>query len=103
MSSFFEIKIISATYLVNMDYLTNQDPYVWCCFNGKEYYTSVKNYAGLQATWNETFKLEYNDEESSELVLFSYDKDVLGSDLIGKTNVIELHKYPEGNTVEIFK
>jgi hypothetical protein len=47
--------------------------------------------------------LEFKDDDNTDLKLFSFDKDTLSSDLIGKTNAISLRKYPEGHTTEVLK
>ena len=97
-----ELKIISATFLVDLDTFKDQDPYIWFKFAGTEYQTSVKNDAGKAAEWNETFKLQY-EGESAELQLFAYDKDMIGSDFIGSSELIQLNKYPDGYTTEAVK
>ena len=63
----------------------------------------MKDEAGLKAEWNETFKLSFIEDDSTDIQLFSYDEDMMSSDLIGKTQVFKLNKYPEGYTTEVLK
>ena len=85
-----EITIISATYLINLDIGKAQDPYVWFNFNGVDHQTTVKDEAGLAAEWNEKFNIQFNKGDKSDLHFMSFDKDMLSSDLIGKSDVIKL-------------
>ena len=45
----------------------------------------MKDEAGLEAEWNETFKLSFKENDETEIQLISYDQDMMSSDLIGKS------------------
>ena len=92
-----EITIIKAEYLVNLDIGKKQDPYVWFNFNGHNYESSIKYKAGKHAEWNESFKIQYTNGEKHEIKFMSFDKDLLSSDLIGKSKVLNLDDYKTGH------
>lgn len=53
--SLLRVVIKSATFLKDMDTFGKQDPYISFKYDGKDLKTDVKDDAGLNAEWNETF------------------------------------------------
>ena len=77
-----------ASFLKDADLIGKQDPYIQFAYNGKKVQTEVKDGAGLNAEWNEKFRLTQVHEQvlsGKRLVLEAYDKDVLSSDFLGAT------------------
>lgn len=83
--------IVSATFLKDADMIGKQDPYIKFKYNGKDVQTDVKDDAGKAAEWNEKFCLTQvadQVESGKRLILEAYDKDLMSSDLLGKTKGI---------------
>lgn len=55
---FIDIQIISGHFLHNFSTLSNMDSYVALEYNGRMFKTSVAKNAGINATWNERFRLK---------------------------------------------
>ena len=102
--------IVSATFLKDADMIGKQDPYIKFKYNGKDVQTDVKDDAGKAAEWNEKFCLTQvadQVESGKRLVLEAYDKDLMSSDLLGKTKGISYVSLVENeelknHTVQLF-
>jgi Ca2+-dependent lipid-binding protein len=89
--SMLRVVIKSATFLRDADMVGKQDPYITFKYKDKELRTSVKDGAGKQATWDETFQLPSIKHESvHQLVFKAFDKDMASSDLLGTTEPVDL-------------
>jgi hypothetical protein len=71
--------------LKDADIFGNQDPFIEWKFNDKTMQTTVKDDAGKEATWDETFVLENVFEavlNGEELVMTAWDEDNVQNDLL---------------------
>ncbi|KAJ3226283.1 hypothetical protein HDU81_007379 [Chytriomyces hyalinus] len=92
------VKIVKANDLNKKDLITQNDVYIdiWADggFFGKQHTTRV---GGSDPVFNQTFKFDYNDHE---LHLDVRDKDLVGSDGIGKATIkLDDAEFPVGKTV----
>jgi Ca2+-dependent lipid-binding protein len=55
---FIDVIIISGHFLHNHSTFSNMDPYIAFEHNGRIFKTTVKKKAGVNATWNERFRLK---------------------------------------------
>jgi len=95
--------IVSATFLKDADLIGKQDPYIKFKYNGKDVQTDVKDGAGKAAEWNEKFCLtQVMDQVTSgkRLILEAYDKDLVTSDLLGKTKGISYVSLVENDEIK---
>ena len=52
------LEVIRCTLKKSMDFFSKNDPYIVIHFHGKDYRTTTKDDAGMEAEWNETFQIE---------------------------------------------
>ena len=62
------------------------DPFVLISSNGVDYKTKVKDDAGKNPVWNETFEVPIGSMMDS-LEIFCYDEDLTNNKLIGETSI----------------
>jgi len=85
------LTIVSGTWLADADLFGKQDPYVQWTFGKSIVKTTVKDEAGKEATWDEKFTLNNIKGQilnGEELVLNSYDEDLLIHDFLGGSRPI---------------
>ena len=91
-----------ASFLKDADLIGKQDPYIEFSYNGKKVQTEVKDGAGLNAEWNEKFRLTKVQEQvlsGKRLILEAYDKDLVTSDFLGKTKGLSFVSLVENEDV----
>ena len=69
-----------------------QDPYIKFMYQNQALQTDVKDDAGKSARWDETFELPNimsQIRDGNDIVFEAFDKDLAGSDSLGKTDPIE--------------
>lgn len=72
-------------------------------YNGKKVKTEVKDGAGLNAEWNEKFRLTQVQDQvisGKRLVLEAYDKDLVTSDFLGATKGLSFVTLVESEDVK---
>ena len=86
---FCDVEIISGHFLHNHSTFSNMDPFVAFEHNDRAYKTTVKEGAGLNATWHERFRLRPLTG-SNELLLQCFAKKLITNTFIGETGVLNL-------------
>ena len=85
------LTIIEGTWFKDADLFGKQDPYVQWMYGKEKMQSSVKDEAGKEAKWEEKFVLENIREQilnGEEMVLNTYDEDVVFHDFLGGTRPI---------------
>ena len=95
--NFADINIISGHFLHNTAIFTDQSPYIAFEYNEKMFNTTVKSNAGLNATWNERFRLKPL-KKPNELFFQAFGKKLITDDFIGETNRLKLSDLGLGMT-----
>ena len=75
--SMLRIVVKSAVFLRDADLIGKQDPYITFNYEDKTLKTDVKDGAGLNATWNETFQLPNIKNQAAKggnIIFEAYDK-----------------------------
>ena len=96
------LNIQKASFLKDADLIGKQDPYMQFSYNGRKVQTEVKDGAGLNAEWNEKFRLTKVQEQvlsGKRLILEAYDKDLVTSDFLGKTKGLSFVSLVENEDV----
>jgi len=94
--SVLRLIIKEASFLKDSDFFGKQDPYIKFVYNGTELQTDVKDDAGKQAKWDETFGLSgiSTQVKNKGIVIFqAFDKDIASSDFLGCTKPFKLEEH----------
>ena len=86
-----DLVIVSAQFLTDHGRLTKQDPYIAFEYNGTMFKTTVKKRAGLNASWNERFRLKPL-RQPNELFLQAFASNLITDDFIGETGMVKLNE-----------
>jgi Ca2+-dependent lipid-binding protein len=103
--SMLRIVVKSAVFLRDADLIGKQDPYITFKYEDKTLKTDVKDGAGLNATWNETFQLPNIKNQAAKggnIIFEAYDKDLVSSDLLGVCDPLDFEDYVEDDRVHEF-
>ena len=95
--------IKEAQFKKDADMIGKQDPYILFEYQGQELTTDVKDDAGKQAKWDETFELPniYTQVRDHNTIVFkAFDKDIGSSDLLGATDPLEFLELCTDETVK---
>lgn len=90
--SFLRVIIKEAQFKKDADTFGKQDPFIKFTFQKHELQTDVKDDAGKNAKWDETFQLPNimaQIRDGGSLKFEAYDKDVAGSDLLGSADPLD--------------
>ena len=98
-----ELTIVSAKFLIDLEFFGHQDPYIEFKYGGEEFTTTVKEEAGKYAEFNEDFRLHKVKEFVwDKLTFMAKDADVKGFKLIGTSEPLHMYdvlcKLKEGTT-----
>ena len=88
---FADLVIVSGQFLTNHGTFTKQDPYIAFEYNGSMFKTTVKKRAGLNASWNERFRLKPL-RQPNELFLQAFASNLITDDFIGETGMVKLNE-----------
>ena len=86
---FIDMVIISGHFLHNHSTFSNMDPYVAFEHNNLMYKTTVKKDAGLNATWNERFRLKPL-REPNEIFLQVFANGLITDQFVGESGMLKL-------------
>jgi Ca2+-dependent lipid-binding protein len=81
------IQVISAQFMVDMGYLSKQDPYIKVNLGTHSESTTAKMRAGKSAIWDETLNFKVQERLEGMVYIWALDSNLLEDSVIGKTAI----------------